>query len=192
MRSRARKIGQPQQHVAPNNVGLGAASRPRPGRAAGKLSADVKHVASVPGAAVGGGAGVLAVKKLQEKTTDAAAAELHNIGAGDHDDPASAIDAAAISQLAPRYGLDNLSNQLGLEMKRVYEAYLASVIPSSDEPLQGDEPSKIAAFKDALGIDDAAAAEGRGPAPRRAACRSSGASRSSSLSRRSLTTRWRS
>ncbi|QDZ24024.1 chloroplast envelope inner membrane translocon protein TIC110 [Chloropicon primus] len=138
-------------------VGLGA------GYALGgkvmKDKVDVKPIASVAGAAVLGGAGALGVKKLQEKTMDAAAAELHNICAAAGDDPATGLNAGAIRELAPRYGLSNLSDQLGLEMKRIYEAYLASVIPSSDEPLRGDEPSKISAFKDALGIDDAAAAE---------------------------------
>ena len=119
-----------------------------------------RPVAGVAGAAVLGGAGALGVKKLQEKTLDAAAAELHNIccAAGDLDDPAASLNAQAIRELAPRYGLSSLSDQLGLEMKHIYESYLASVIPSSDEPLKGDEPSKITAFKEALGIDDSAAA----------------------------------
>mmetsp|Transcript_6027 Transcript_6027/g.21599 ORF Transcript_6027/g.21599 Transcript_6027/m.21599 type:complete len:1048 (-) Transcript_6027:701-3844(-) len=138
-------------------VGLGAGYVA--GGKATQGSPDVKPIASVAGAAVLGGVGVLGVKKLQEKTLDAAAAELHNICAASGDDPATGLNADAVRQLAPRYGLANLSDQLGLEMKRVYEAYLASVIPSSDEPLRGDEPNKIRAFKDALGIDDSAAAE---------------------------------
>eukprot|EP00213_Chloropicon_mariensis_P007055 CAMPEP_0197476304 /NCGR_PEP_ID=MMETSP1309-20131121/7614_1 /TAXON_ID=464262 /ORGANISM="Genus nov. species nov., Strain RCC998" /LENGTH=1060 /DNA_ID=CAMNT_0043016527 /DNA_START=245 /DNA_END=3427 /DNA_ORIENTATION=+ len=115
-------------------------------------------VAKVAGAAVSGGVAAVALTKLQEKTYDAAAAELHNICVAAGGDP-SQLDSQAIQSLAPRYGLENLSDKLGLELKRIYDAYLSSVLPSSDEPLKGDEPNKIKAFKEALGIDDGAAAE---------------------------------
>ncbi len=131
------------------------------GKAASAASSEaVKPVARVATALALGGAATLAAGKLQEKTYDAAATELHNLcatAAANGQGP----DRNAISSLAPRYGLANLTEkpQLAMELKRIYDAFLTSVLPMGDEPLRGDEPAKVTAFKSALGIDDAAAAE---------------------------------
>jgi len=124
--------------------------------AGGRAGPDVRAVARLAGGAAVGGATAAAVVKLKEKTYSAAAAELHNVCAS-AGDPAL-LNPGDVQAIAPKYGIDNLSEKLEAEMKGLYDAYLSSVLPSSEEPLRGDEPIKIKAFKDALGIDDALAA----------------------------------
>eukprot|EP00216_Chloropicon_sp_CCMP2111_P004080 CAMPEP_0198246818 /NCGR_PEP_ID=MMETSP1446-20131203/46166_1 /TAXON_ID=1461542 ORGANISM="Unidentified sp, Strain CCMP2111" /NCGR_SAMPLE_ID=MMETSP1446 /ASSEMBLY_ACC=CAM_ASM_001112 /LENGTH=966 /DNA_ID=CAMNT_0043931141 /DNA_START=214 /DNA_END=3114 /DNA_ORIENTATION=+ len=123
----------------------------------GKASAEVRPVARLASVAVLGGAAALAVSKLQEKTHQAAGIELHNAFAS-FDDP-TAVDPGYVATIAAKYGIADPQEKMRLEMKRLYDAFLSSVIPSSDTPLRGDEAVRIRKFKSALGIDDAAAAE---------------------------------
>jgi hypothetical protein len=67
------------------------------------------------------------------------------------------ITAADVDAVCSATGVD-VRVALVDELKSAYDAFLASTIPPGDAPLAGDEASRIASFRDALGLTDEDAA----------------------------------
>ena len=80
-------------------------------------------------AGVGVGAGVAVIGS--EKRQKAAGVELQNVLAAEGFDPAN-LSAAMVSEIGEKFGVKNMGESLGEELKGLYDAYIRSVLPPGE------------------------------------------------------------
>ncbi|KAI8462253.1 MAG: hypothetical protein J3K34DRAFT_476400 [Monoraphidium minutum] len=124
------------------------------GAAAGRgmpVSPSSRDVVAYSTAALAAGAviyGGVQAKKVRDR---AAVVDLFNLLVY-MDDP-SALTQDDVAAAGAKYGVDMKRDQLE-GVQQIFGQYLEGVVPKGDQPLRGDEASKILAFKEALGLSD--------------------------------------
>ena len=94
----------------------------------------LKTVGQVAGVLAGAGAGAAAAVKGNEKRQKAAAVELQNVLAAEGFDPAN-LTSAAVAEVGEKFGVKDMSETLGEELKGLYDAYIRAVLPPG-EPMK--------------------------------------------------------
>tara|TARA_B110000977_G_scaffold141755_1_gene179836 strand:+ start:25709 stop:28657 length:2949 start_codon:yes stop_codon:yes gene_type:complete len=70
----------------------------------------------------------------------------------------STITKAEVDAIGAKFGMNDMAKQCPEGVTELYDAYLMSVIPMGDEPVQGWEPEALRNFRAQLGLEDADAA----------------------------------
>jgi len=105
-------------------------------------------------AGLGAGAAV-AVATADKKRVSAAPKALWN-GMLNRD-PAT-ITKADVDAIGAKFGMKDMSKDCPEAVTELYDAYLQSIVPMGDDPVQGWEPEALRNFRQQLGLEDADAA----------------------------------
>lgn len=124
------------------------------GRAA-PVDPEVKDVTSYGAAAVFAAATAYGAVQAKRKRDSAAVVDLYNAIVDLPD--ATDLTPDIVSAVGANYGINFQKDELD-GLKRIYGQFLESVIPTGDVQLKGDEASRVAAFKECLGLSDEDAA----------------------------------
>ena len=68
------------------------------------------------------------------------------------------ITKADVDAIGTKFGMSDMARQCPEGVTELYDAYLMSVIPMGDAPVQGWEPAALKAFREQVGLEDADAA----------------------------------
>jgi len=124
--------------------------------AGSKAGQNAGQVGAVAGGAVATAAAAAGIKAAEDKRKGVAAKEVYNLFVGGNDP--EIVRREQVDAVGAKYDV-NLPQTFGDELKQIYDFYVTSVMPEGDRPLVGDEGDKIAAFREALGIEDRDAAD---------------------------------
>lgn len=102
-----------------------------------------------------GAAGAAACATADKKRVTGAPKALWNGMQGR--DP-STITKADVDAIGSKYGMSDMAKQCPEAVTELYDAYLMTLIPMGDEPVQGWEPEALRNFRAQLGLEDADAA----------------------------------
>ena len=64
------------------------------------------------------------------------------------------ITKADVDAIGARFGMNDMAKQCPEAVTELYDAYLMSIIPMGDEPVQGWEPEALTNFRRRLGLED--------------------------------------
>jgi len=114
-----------------------------------------------PAKLVGGAAAAAGVAyvgyQANERAKKGAAKQLGNVLAA-LEDPAT-LQKAQVDAVASAFGVQDFDQELGMELAAYYHAYLGSILPRGEEPLQGWEAQALRDFMASLGLSDENAAQ---------------------------------
>ena len=79
----------------------------------------------------------------------------------------STITKADVDAIGAKFGMNDMAKECPEAVTELYDAYLMSIIPMGDAPVQGWEPEALRNFRAQLGLDDADAANAHIEAGRR-------------------------
>ena len=102
-----------------------------------------------------GAAAAAAVATADKKRVSAAPKALWN-GMMNRD-PAT-ITKQEVDAIGAKFGMKDMAKECPRAVTELYDAYLMSVIPMGDDPVQGWEPEALRNFRAQLGLEDADAA----------------------------------
>lgn len=124
--------------------------------AGSKVGQNAGQVGAVAGGAVATAAAAAGIKTAEDKRKGVAAKEVYNLFVGGNNP--ETVRREQVDAIGAKFDV-NLAQSFGGELKQIYDFYITSVMPEGDQPLVGDEGDKIAAFREALGIEDRDAAD---------------------------------
>jgi hypothetical protein len=102
-----------------------------------------------------GVAGAAACATADKKRVSAAPKALWNGMKGR--DPLT-ITKADVDAIGSKFGMGDMSKQCPEAVTELYDAYLMTLIPMGDDPVQGWEPEALRSFRAQLGLEDSDAA----------------------------------
>jgi hypothetical protein len=102
-----------------------------------------------------GAAAVAGVATADKKRVSAAPKALWN---GMLNRDPRTITKADVDAIGSKFGMSDMARQCPEGVTELYDAYLMSVIPMGDAPVQGWEPAALKAFREQVGLEDADAA----------------------------------
>ena len=102
-----------------------------------------------------GAAAAAAVANADKKRVSAAPKALWN---GMLNRDPSTITKADVDAIGAKFGMNDMAKQCPEAVTELYDAYLMSIIPMGEEPVQGWEPEALRNFRAQLGLEDADAA----------------------------------